>query len=106
VFWVLWFFLFFQKNKKQKVKFNLKGSCCLIGGLTELYVVNEPEVSKPTAWSYEAAVAVIAAFMLFFAFAGFFTPMEAGESQLRFCWFLSRSLCSSCHGLCIAPDTF
>ena len=41
-------------------------------------VVNEPEVSKTIAWSYGLAVVGIAAFMLFFAFAGFFTPMEAG----------------------------
>ena len=41
-------------------------------------VVNEPEVSKTTAWSYGLAVVGIAAFMLLFAFAGFFTPMEAG----------------------------
>ena len=41
-------------------------------------VVNEPEVSKITAWSYGLAVAVIATFMVFFAFAGFFTPLEAG----------------------------
>ena len=43
-----------------------------------MYVVNEPEVSKTTAWSYGLAVAVIAVFMIFFAFAGFFTPMETG----------------------------
>jgi len=43
-----------------------------------LNVINEPEVSKTTAWSYGLAVVGIAAFMLFFAFAGFFTPMETG----------------------------
>jgi membrane protein YdbS with pleckstrin-like domain len=43
-----------------------------------LNVVNEPEVSKTTAWSYGLAVAVIAAFTVFFVFAGFFTPMKAG----------------------------
>jgi hypothetical protein len=43
-----------------------------------LSVVNEPEVSKTTAWSYGLAVAVIAAFAVFFIFAGFFTPMKAG----------------------------
>ena len=39
-------------------------------------VVNEPEVSKTTAGSYGLAVVGIAAFMIFFAFAGFFTPLE------------------------------
>jgi len=43
-----------------------------------LSVVNEPEVSKTIAWSYGLAVVAIAAFMLFCAFAGFFTPMETG----------------------------
>ena len=38
-------------------------------------IANEPEVSKAVAWLYGGIVVFIAALMVFFAFAGFFTPM-------------------------------
>lgn len=38
-------------------------------------VVNEPEVSKAVVWLYGCIVVFIAASMVFFAFAVFFTPM-------------------------------
>lgn len=40
-------------------------------------IANEPEVSKAVAWLYGGIVVFIAALMVFFAFAGFFTPMGA-----------------------------
>jgi hypothetical protein len=40
-----------------------------------LDVVNEAEVSKAVVWLYGCLVVLIAALMVFFAFAGFFTPM-------------------------------
>ena len=44
-------------------------------GLTELNVVNAPEISRTTAWLYGGIVVFIAVLMAFFALAGFFTPM-------------------------------
>ena len=38
-------------------------------------IANEPEVSNAVAWLYGGIVVFIAALMVFFAFAGFFTPM-------------------------------
>ncbi|UCC58739.1 MAG: hypothetical protein JSW14_02155 [Candidatus Bathyarchaeum sp.] len=38
-------------------------------------VVNEPEVSKTVVWLYGVLVVFIAALMLFFIFATFFTPL-------------------------------
>ena len=38
-------------------------------------VVNEPEVSKAVAWMYGSIVIFIAALIVFFAYASFFTPM-------------------------------
>jgi len=43
--------------------------------LVVLNIVNEPEVSKAVVWLYGGIVVFIAALMVFFAFAGFFTPM-------------------------------
>jgi hypothetical protein len=43
--------------------------------LVALDVVNEAEVSKAVVWLYGCLVVLIAALMVFFAFAGFFTPM-------------------------------
>jgi hypothetical protein len=43
--------------------------------LTELNLVNEPEVSKTIASSYGLATVVIVALMVFFAFSELFTPM-------------------------------
>ena len=41
-------------------------------------IVNRPEVSKSIAWSYGGLVIFIGAMIVFFAFAGIFTPMQAG----------------------------
>ena len=43
--------------------------------MVALDVVNEAEVSKAVMWLYGCIVVFIAALMVFFAFAGFFTPM-------------------------------
>jgi hypothetical protein len=40
-----------------------------------LNIANEPEVSNAVAWLYGGIVVFIAALMVFFAFASFFTPM-------------------------------
>ena len=55
-------------------------------------VVNEPEVSKTTAWSYGLAVVGIAAFMIFFAFAGFFTPMETAGIAVSILLFVIATI--------------
>jgi len=67
-------------GKTRSIKIILiRNQSLVIGGEhAELSTINEPEVSKTTSWSYGLAAAVIAAFMLFFTFAGFFTPMETG----------------------------
>ena len=38
-------------------------------------IINEPDVSKAIVWMYGGIGVFIAALMVFFAFAGFFTPM-------------------------------
>ena len=38
-------------------------------------IVNEPEVSKSVVWMYGGIVVFITALMVFFVYAGFFTPM-------------------------------
>jgi len=43
--------------------------------LGALNIINEPELSKGVAWSYGGLVVFIAALIVFFAWAGFFTPM-------------------------------
>ena len=43
--------------------------------MTALNVVNKPEVSKTTAWSYGVLVVFIASVIAFFVFAASFTPL-------------------------------
>jgi hypothetical protein len=43
-----------------------------------LEITNQPKVSKIIAWSYGGLAIFAAAMMVFFAFAGFFMPMETG----------------------------
>ena len=38
-------------------------------------IVNRPKVSKPVAWTYLGFVLFIATLIMFFGYAGFFTPM-------------------------------
>jgi hypothetical protein len=45
--------------------------------LVALNIGNEPEVSRAVVWLYGAIAVFIAALTVFFAFAGFFTPMGA-----------------------------
>ena len=45
--------------------------------LRTLNITNEPVVSKGVAWSYGGLAVFIAALIVFFAYAGFFTPMGA-----------------------------
>lgn len=45
--------------------------------LRTLNITNEPVVSKSVAWSYGGLAIFIAALIVFFAYAGFFTPMGA-----------------------------
>jgi hypothetical protein len=43
-----------------------------------VYVVNEPEVSNIATGVYGSAAVAVAAFTVFFIFAGMFTPLESG----------------------------